>query len=975
MALKAKEQAVVDLVINGAQAKASLKELTGAYNALFSEVSKMKKEDDPQLYAKKVALLKNLKVARDAERDSVMGVKKAQEDLNKAEQVNPNAGLLSKLQDQITGNSTVSKLFGTLTAGYQAIVGVGAQAQEIITGVTTTVKVHREALAEVRTELTVLKDAMAANIAEQELMEQALLATTTEEEANIIVTKQQKLAQEENTIATKLQALAYTEATLATEGTTVAMKVLRIALATTGIGLLIIAVASLVAYFEQSNEGAKKFQVIMAQLNAIFQQFMKALAPIGKALYDTFAESKGPLELFGALLRQAVLPLATLVKLISDIKTGNFKQAFIDAGQAFNQWGNNVRDTLHGAVVTAVDLSKNLNDAAGKIDLTATGFKNAAMQAKAVTVARQELTKAERLWSEEKIKQQGEVELLTKKLRDQNISEADRSKLADQAIAIRTQIFNKDLEYANKNKDLVQQEQDLNSKKDYQAITDAKNRVQELINQKDLEIQGITNRQSRLDAKQQAAQAKAAKALEKYNKDLENVQSEYLAVAQKAADNSLDGLDAQIKVIDDKFAKLVAKLKKLASDPNTSKAIAAQLNAEIQDITKAGGLSDQEKAKATKAQQDKYIKTGTDRKKISDGFSSGFENVLNNGFDQQSADLKDEEAAELELANSEEAKMAIKDKYNTKELDLEKAHLNALKQLRESFGKDTTAQNKKLSENELKIQADTYAKKQKTEAEDYQFAKNLTNGVADLIQLTMGNSSMGVALQKTIAVSQIAIDTAQAISAAVKTGAYVGLTPIEKAIAIAGNIAVVLANIVKAKSELSGAADVKPGQVKKAAKGGVFNGPSHADGGLDVVDTRTGKPVVNVEGGEPFMVLSKETRKNNGALINQLLFNSMYRNGATVDVAGVSGGISMARNGGVYSKSSYTNDPTVDQVDDRAYNQASGGNTARLDRIEAAIENLHGIVKKEALKPVVLSRRVMDQDDTKQVALTRAVNA
>ena len=49
------------------------------------------------------------------------------------------------------------------------------------------------------------------------------------------------------------------------------------------------------------------------------------------------------------------------------------------------------------------------------------------------------------------------------------------------------------------------------------------------------------------------------------------------------------------------------------------------------------------------------------------------------------------------------------------------------------------------------------------------------------------------------------------------------------------------------------------------------------------------------------MVLSKETRRNNGALINELLFNSLYRNGAQVNMPGIRKGIQLARSGGVFN--------------------------------------------------------------------------
>lgn len=77
-------------------------------------------------------------------------------------------------------------------------------------------------------------------------------------------------------------------------------------------------------------------------------------------------------------------------------------------------------------------------------------------------------------------------------------------------------------------------------------------------------------------------------------------------------------------------------------------------------------------------------------------------------------------------------------------------------------------------------------------------------------------------------------------------------------------------------------AEIKGQKPPEAAKGGVFNGPSHSQGGMTVYDNRTGKPTVEVEGGEPFMVLSKNTMKNNAPIVKALLDSSMNKNGAVV---------------------------------------------------------------------------------------------
>lgn len=69
------------------------------------------------------------------------------------------------------------------------------------------------------------------------------------------------------------------------------------------------------------------------------------------------------------------------------------------------------------------------------------------------------------------------------------------------------------------------------------------------------------------------------------------------------------------------------------------------------------------------------------------------------------------------------------------------------------------------------------------------------------------------------------------------------------------------------------------GMVRNA---GVLQGSSHAQGGLSVFDNRTGQQVAEFEGGEPAMILSANTYQNNKGLIDNLLYSSLYRNGAPV---------------------------------------------------------------------------------------------
>jgi hypothetical protein len=89
----------------------------------------------------------------------------------------------------------------------------------------------------------------------------------------------------------------------------------------------------------------------------------------------------------------------------------------------------------------------------------------------------------------------------------------------------------------------------------------------------------------------------------------------------------------------------------------------------------------------------------------------------------------------------------------------------------------------------------------------------------------------------------------------------------------------------------------------EARSGGVFrnagvaqgsrHGNNYGDAGIAMYDRLTGREVGEIEGNEPVMVLSENTYKNNGPLIDRLLHSSLNQNGAPISM----------RNGGMLSVS------------------------------------------------------------------------
>lgn len=112
------------------------------------------------------------------------------------------------------------------------------------------------------------------------------------------------------------------------------------------------------------------------------------------------------------------------------------------------------------------------------------------------------------------------------------------------------------------------------------------------------------------------------------------------------------------------------------------------------------------------------------------------------------------------------------------------------------------------------------------------------------------------------------IKGAQAVLSALSTSPFV--------------LGLVLAGIatIKTLKEINA---IKNEPVPEFAKGTLLNGPSHSNGGIDMINSKTGKKVAEAEGGEA--LLSKKTVQNNPDLVGALLHASMYRNGENIQPA------------------------------------------------------------------------------------------
>lgn len=252
-------------------------------------------------------------------------------------------------------------------------------------------------------------------------------------------------------------------------------------------------------------------------------------------------------------------------------------------------------------------------------------------------------------------------------------------------------------------------------------------------------------------------------------------------------------------------------------------------------------------------------------------------------MDAQIALLEEERARELENTRlTENQKLAINMEFNAKRQQIETEHQNSILDIiagalqfasqainilsmfdqartnmenqalkrdianndRRKRDLEMTAKKGLITQNEVKIQTikmDQEIDDKKRKLEAAQFERNKKIQIAQAIT----NGAMGIV--STLAARPGATDI-------LSLGAF-------RAISIAMVVATTAAQIAAISSQ-------KP----QFAHGGILPGPSHREGGLPVINPRTGQAVAEVEGGE--LILSKKFVQSNPSLVPSLLHAS-----------------------------------------------------------------------------------------------------
>lgn len=159
------------------------------------------------------------------------------------------------------------------------------------------------------------------------------------------------------------------------------------------------------------------------------------------------------------------------------------------------------------------------------------------------------------------------------------------------------------------------------------------------------------------------------------------------------------------------------------------------------------------------------------------------------------------------------------------------------------------AADKALADEQIRVKKEQRAKEQQILGAAASAASDLSSFLNELDTKDKKKKRQLIAVQKAAAISEVFINTAKEVS---------GYMSHPASIASLGTLGAIQAGIAVARG---GVQIAKIGSVKeKFAKGGVAKGPSHAAGGIQMINSQTGNPVGEMEGNE--IILTSGVYKN-----------------------------------------------------------------------------------------------------------------
>lgn len=644
----------------------------------------------------------------------------------------------------------------------------------------------------------------------------------------------------------------FTDVAKSTSGCTKALKLFKVAIVSTGIGALLVALGSLVAYFTKTQKGVELANKIMASLGATIDVLIDRAAKLGSALVNLFS--------------------------------GNFKQAGEDAKAVFSGVGKEI--------VEETKLAWELADVLNEID------------------------KREVMLSMSRAANRTEIEKLKKAADDQTLSTKERIKAAEKAAEIEKKDLELQTELAEARlantlgftemngevRKLMEQIKagDVTADEVIGKLGLSESTIEDLREFRDQfnELQGLmeesygrqTEQQNTLNSIRQEGADKAKEAKQKELEAVRDAEDAMLALVK-------DKREQARKEIELNYSRQIEDLRiSLKEEENLTAKARQAINTQIKALEEQKNL---ELQKLSDEELKKEIENRTklislQLESVKAGSEQEYQLKLQQLQIQRNAELADKEL-------TEQMKLAIVDKYNKQMDDLvmqreqeisekqqeavrvrleneimqmqqsgaseleilqEQASqkLELLNNIQQQEGEsEEEFLNRKLQANQEYIDAKQAIADKEIEIEEakYQAMETVTGGLVALTE-QIGESDKGFAiLSKTLALTEIAINTGKAIAKMVSAEAGKGIFGLAT---MASGIATILTNIASAISIVKSA---------KFASGGLVTGPGTGTSDSIPAQLSNGESVITARATSMFApILSSFNQMGGGVPIN-----------------------------------------------------------------------------------------------------------
>ena len=261
---------------------------------------------------------------------------------------------------------------------------------------------------------------------------------------------------------------------------TAALKVLKIAIAATGIGLLVVALASVVTYFQRTKEGADLLGRGMAAIGAVIDVVVDRMSELGRVIIKAFEDPKAAVDsLWQFIKSQFVNRIAAIPKLIESawnvvkgIFTGGSAEAAKEFSDAFMQMTTGFDNAQRKKIA---DYTKGIVTEMGSEARAAVELKRRLQELEDAEIKLIETR-------EERGRQISELRLISK---DETQAIEERMSAAKAALNIEKQLLDEEKRIAVERASILEQQQNLsnNTREDYRKLAEAKANVNKIMQQ------------------------------------------------------------------------------------------------------------------------------------------------------------------------------------------------------------------------------------------------------------------------------------------------------------------------------------------------------------------------------------------------------------------------------------------------------------------------------------------------------------